>query len=350
MRKLKREKTKKIYVGNIIIGGSNNLIIQTMCKNKTSNYLKVIDEILEYEKLGCEIIRVSILDKFDAESIKKIKEKINIPIVADIHFDYNLAILSIINGADKIRLNPGNIKKKENLLKIIEVAKKYNTPIRIGINTGSICYRSVKDIVNTMLRYIKIFENEKFYNLVLSIKSSDLNILYKSNIMLSKKTKYPLHIGLTESGDYIGGIVKSSIVVNDLLKKGIGATIRISLPGKRENEINVCKKLLSINNIRKFPDIIACPSCGRNTHDMSKILNFVKEYLGKEKIDIKIAVMGCIVNGIGESGKSDIGIFPSDDKIVIYKNNKYLKSVSDDDSAILEVKKLIYNFKGEKNK
>ena len=338
MRKLKREKTKKIYVGNIIIGGSNNLIIQTMCKNKTSNYLKVIDEILEYEKLGCEIIRVSILDKFDAESIKKIKEKINIPIVADIHFDYNLAILSIINGADKIRLNPGNIKKKENLLKIIKVAKKYNTPIRIGINTGSICYRSVKDIVNTMLRYIKIFENEKFYNLVLSIKSSDLNILYKSNIMLSKKTKYPLHIGLTESGDYIGGIVKSSIVVNDLLKKGIGDTIRISLPGKREDEINVCKKLLSINNIRKFPDIIACPSCGR------------KEYLEKEKIDIKIAVMGCIVNGIGESGKSDIGIFPSDDKIVIYKNNKYLKSVSDDDSAILEVKKLIYNFKGEKNK
>ena len=347
MKITKREKTKKVIIKNTSIGGKNDLVIQTMCKNKTSNYQDVIDEILEYEKLGCEIIRISILDEEDANAIKIIKEKINIPLVADIHFDYKLAILSILNGADKIRINPGNIKNIDNLKKIINAAKDKSIPIRIGINTGSLNYKNVKDIIRVMLRYIKIFENEKFYNLVLSIKSSDLDILYKSNIMLSKKTKYPLHIGLTESGDLISGIAKSSIVLDKLIKKGIGNTIRVSLPGKRENEISVCKTIISLNNIKKYPEIIACPSCGRNNHDMKEVLDFVKDYLKKENKNIKVAIMGCIVNGIGEAGQSDIGVFPKDDKLIIYKDNKYLKSVSSNTDAIAEIKKLIDNFKGD---
>ena len=347
MKITKREKTKKVIIKNTSIGGKNDLVIQTMCKNKTSNYQDVIDEILEYEKLGCEIIRISILDEEDANAIKIIKGKINIPLVADIHFDYKLAILSILNGADKIRINPGNIKNTNNLKKIINAAKDKNIPIRIGINTGSLNYKNVKDIIRVMLRYIKIFENENFYNLVLSIKSSDLDILYKSNIMLSKKTKYPLHIGLTESGDLISGIAKSSIVLDKLIKKGIGDTIRVSLPGKRENEISVCKTIISLNNIKKYPEIIACPSCGRNNHDMKEVLDFVKDYLKKENKNIKVAVMGCIVNGIGEAGQSDIGVFPKDDKLIIYKDNKYLKSVSSNTDAIAEIKKLIDNFKGD---
>ncbi len=347
MKITKREKTKKVIIKNTSIGGKNDLVIQTMCKNKTSNYQDVIDEILEYEKLGCEIIRISILDEEDANAIKIIKEKINIPLVADIHFDYKLAILSILNGADKIRINPGNIKNTNNLKKIINAAKDKNIPIRIGINTGSLNYKNVKDIIRVMLKYIKIFENEKFYNLVLSIKSSDLDILYKSNIMLSKKTKYPLHIGLTESGDLISGIAKSSIVLDKLIKKGIGNTIRVSLPGKRENEISVCKTIISLNNIKKYPEIIACPSCGRNNHDMKEVLDFVKDYLKKENKNIKVAIMGCIVNGIGEAGQSDIGVFPKGDKLIIYKDNQYLKSVSSNTDAIAEIKKLIDNFKGD---
>ena len=347
MKITKREKTKKVIIKNASIGGKNDLVIQTMCKNKTSNYQDVIDEILEYEKLGCEIIRISILDEDDANAIKMIKEKINIPLVADIHFDYKLAILSILNGADKIRINPGNIKNIDNLKKIINTAKDKNIPIRIGINTGSLNYKNVKDIIRVMLKYIKIFEDAKFYNLVLSIKSSDLDILYKSNIMLSKKTKYPLHIGLTESGDLISGITKSSIVLDKLIKKGIGDTIRVSLPGKRENEISVCKTIISLNNIKKYPEIIACPSCGRNTHDMKQVLDFVKDYLKKENKNIKVAIMGCIVNGIGEAGQSDIGVFPKGDKLIIYKDNKYLKSVSSNTDAIAEIKKLIDDFEGD---
>ena len=287
---MNRTNTKKIKVGNITIGGSNNLIIQSMTTTKTSDITNTIKQILELEKYGVEIIRVSILDEDDANSITKIKQSIHIPLIADIHFNSSLAIKAIESGADKIRINPGNFPIND-LIDVINKAKEYNIPIRIGVNSGSIDPKyakldSVIAMVNSIDEYIKIFENNNFYNLVLSIKSTNINDLLNANRIISNRYSYPIHIGLTEAGDTISSIISSTYSLSQLINEGIGDTIRISINGDKIDEVIACKELLKLTGIRNnIPTLIACPNCGRCMHKTNKI-----DY------NIKYEKAGCIDN------------------------------------------------------
>lgn len=333
-----RSNKHSVMVGSITIGGSNHVVIQSMTNTKTSDTDSTVKQINELISCGCEIVRVAVLDEDDAKSIKEIKKLVNIPIVADIHFDYKLAILSVENGADKIRINPGNIQNEAKLRAIIERCKAYNVPIRIGVNSGSIEKEILEKhggptpdaMLESMDKAIKFFENEGFTDLVLSIKATDIASNILVNEELNKRYNYPIHIGLTESGTVNNGTIRSSYALGTLLNEGIGNTIRVSLHGNPVNEIPVVKEILSMFNLYTKPTLIVCPTCGRTKYEMTHIVNEIEDFIKNMTKQVKIAIMGCVVNGPGEAKDADIGIAGGDHCAVLFKRGKIMEKLPED--------------------
>ncbi len=336
-----RRLTKEIRVKNIIIGGNNPVVIQSMTNIKTAKVDKVVNQIISLVKVGCKMVRFSVMDDEDVEAIPKIKEelkklKIDIPLVADIHFDYRLAIKAIQKGIDKIRINPGNIGGKENTLKVIDVLKKYQIPVRIGVNSGSIekefSHLPIADaLVESLKKYVQFFEEAGYDNLVLSIKATDIFDNINANILASKTFKYPLHIGLTESGPKARGVIRSSYVLGTLLKEGIGDTIRVSLTGDPVDEIAACKEILAMFDLYQKPLLISCPTCGRTDYNMLEVIEEIEPFLNQFQTKIKVAIMGCIVNGPGEAKTADIGIAGGKNVAVLFKHGEIVRKLLPDE-------------------
>lgn len=334
---IKRINTHQIMVGGIAIGGQNKVVIQSMCNTKTKDIDSTVQQILELENIGCEIIRVACIDIEDAKSIKKIKEKINIPIVADIHFDYKIALAAIDSGADKIRINPGNIGSKDKIEKIVNACKKKKIPIRIGINAGSLekdiikKYNgiSVDGIIESAKRNVKILEELNFKDIIISLKASDLDLCIKSYEKASKIFNYPLHLGITESGTSFSGTIKSSIGLGTLLRQGIGDTLRVSLSDNPITEVKVAKEILKNCGLNKnVPTLISCPTCGRTQIDLIPIAKEIEEFLQTIPQNITVAVMGCGVNGPGEAKNADIGIAGGIKDGILFKKGKIIKKIN----------------------
>jgi len=345
--------TTQIKVGNIKIGGGAPVSVQSMTKTDTRDVSGTARQIRELEKTGCEIIRVAIKDFEAAEAIRAIKRKINIPLVADIHFNYRLALCAIENGADKIRLNPGNIYKENEISEVIKLAKKRRIPIRVGANSGSIKDRvkggeqRAKDLVKSVLDYIKILERMDFYDIIVSLKASDVISTVEAYKLFSKKSRYPLHLGVTAAGAVSTGIVKSSIGIGALLLGGIGDTIRVSLTGDPVEEVMAAKNILQALELRNFgPEVISCPTCGRCQVDLQdiveKVESNIKLHLAScrtQATSCKIAIMGCEVNGPGEAKEADVGIACGKGSGVIFKKGRIIKRVKEKDI----VKELLRN-------
>ena len=351
MEKLCRELTRKIKVGNTSIGGENKVLIQSMCNIKTSNAKEVIDQINRCAALGADLMRVSVLDFDDAKAIKEIKEHISIPLIADIHFDYRLAIESIKNNVDAVRLNPGNIGSKENVKKVVDLCKEKNIPIRVGVNSGSIDEKinkntsivQAKELVKSAKNMVKILEDLDFHNIVLSLKCSHVLETIEAYRLASKEFNYPLHIGITEAGPKDIGLIRSVAGISPLLLEGIGDTIRISLSDEPEEEIKACRRLLKDLGLRNdYPNLISCPTCGRTQVDLVPLANKILRYLEDNKINKTIAIMGCIVNGPGEAKRADLGCAGGKNQWVIFKKDKIIKTVQDKDIYI-ELTKEINN-------
>lgn len=311
----RRELTKKIKIKDLVIGGSNEVIIQTMTTTKTKNIKETISQINTLATAGSAIVRLAIFDMEDALAIKEIKKEVTVPLVADIHFDYKLALVCADNGIDKIRINPGNIGDKERVKKVVDKCKEKNIPIRIGINGGSLEKHIIdkygitaKGMLESAKYHVKLLEDLDFYDIIISLKSSDIKKSVEAYRMASKEFNYPLHLGITEAGTLFGGTIKSSIGLGILLYEGIGNTIRVSLSTDPIEEIKVAKELLSALGLYKKPKIISCPTCGRLQYQMFDLVNKVEKYLETIEDDITVAVMGCAVNGPGEAKAADIGI------------------------------------------
>ena len=341
-----REETKKIKVGNVQIGGQNKVIIQSMCNTKTKDIDATVKQILELEKAGCEIIRVACLDIEDAKAIKEIKRQIHIPIVADIHFDYKIALEAIESGVDKIRINPGNIGDKEKVRKVVEGCKAHNIPIRIGVNGGSLekdlldkyGKPTAEAMVESAKRHVKILEDLEFYDIAISLKASNLDLCIEAYEQAAKTFPYPLHLGITEAGTEFSGTIKSSIGLGVLLRQGIGDTTRVSLSDDPIKEIKVAKEILKDCNLYKgVPTIVACPTCGRTQIDLIPMAKEVEEFLQNINSNITVAVMGCAVNGPGEAREADIGIAGGIKEGLLFKKGEIIKKVPQE--KIVEVLK-----------
>ena len=336
---IKRHETRKVKVGNIVIGGQNKVVIQSMTNTKTKDIEATIQQILELEKVGCELIRVAVLDEEDAKAIKNIKNRINIPLVADIHFDYKLALICIENGIDKIRINPGNIGSKENIIKVVEKCKEKNIPIRIGINGGSLekdllekyGHNSPKAIVESAKRQIKILEDLNFYDIIVSLKTSSVISTIEAYKLASNEIPYPLHLGITEAGAMITSSIRSSAGLGVLLYEGIGDTIRISISDEPVKEIRVCKELLkNFNLYNDYPTLISCPTCGRLQYNALPIYNEMEEWLSTINKNITVAIMGCAVNGPIEAKNADIGIAGGKNEALLFKKGEIIAKIKEE--------------------
>ena len=337
---MERINTRPIKVGNVQIGGQNKVVIQSMTNTKTKDIKETVNQILELEKAGCEIIRVACLDLEDAKAIEKIKKQIHIPIVADIHFDYKIALEAIKSGVDKIRINPGNIGKKENVKKVVEACRKKNIPIRIGVNGGFLekdllekyGKPTAEAMVESAKRHVKILEELEFFDIAISLKASNLDLCIKAYECASKEFNYPLHLGITEAGTEFSGTIKSSIGLGILLKEGIGDTIRVSLSDNPVKEIKVAKEILKNCNLyNNSPTLIACPTCGRTKINLIPIAKKVEEFLQNINSNITVAVMGCAVNGPGEAREADIGIAGGIGEGLLFKKGEIIKKVKEED-------------------
>ena len=337
---MERINTRPIKVGNVQIGGQNKVVIQSMTNTKTKDIKETVNQILELEKAGCEIIRVACLDLEDAKAIEKIKKQIHIPIVADIHFDYKIALEAIKSGVDKIRINPGNIGKKENVKKVVEACRKKNIPIRIGVNGGYLekdlrekyGKPTAEAMVESAKRHVKILEELEFFDIAISLKASNLDLCIKAYECASKEFNYPLHLGITEAGTEFSGTIKSSIGLGILLKEGIGDTIRVSLSDNPVKEIKVAKEILKNCNLyNNSPTLIACPTCGRTKINLIPIAKKVEEFLQNINSNITVAVMGCAVNGPGEAREADIGIAGGIGEGLLFKKGEIIKKVKEED-------------------
>lgn len=302
-----REQTKKIWIGNVLVGGQQKVPIQSMTNTKTKEVESTVKQILELEQAGCEIVRVACLDKEDAKAISFLKKRISIPIVADIHFDYEIALEAIKNGVDKIRINPGNIGKEENVKKVVQACKEKKIPIRIGVNSGSLerdllekygDIPTAEAMIESAKRHIDILEKLDFTDICISLKASDLDLCIKAYEKASQTFAYPLHLGITEAGTAFSGTIKSSIGLGILLRQGIGDTIRVSLSADPIEEIKVAMEILKNCNLyTKSPRLISCPTCGRTRIDLIPIAKEIEDFLQNIQTDITVAVMGCGVNG-----------------------------------------------------
>lgn len=350
-----RNNTKVINIGGVNIGGGNPVAIQSMTNTKTEDVSATISQILELEKAGCDIIRCAVPSMEATKALKEIKKSIHIPLVADIHFDYRLAISAIENGADKIRINPGNIGDKDKVKAVVMAAKEKNIPIRIGVNSGSLEKEIIAEygkvtaegLVKSALLKVKMIEDIGYDNLVISIKSSDVLMCIKAHEIIAKKTNYPLHVGITESGTVLSGNIKSAIGLGNILYQGIGDTIRVSLTGNPVEEIYSAKLILKTLGLRKGGiTVVSCPTCGRTQIDLiglaSKVEEMVKD-IDTDR-DIKIAVMGCVVNGPGEAREADIGIAGGKGEGLLIKKGKIIKKVSESELLDVLMKELNANF------
>ena len=345
-------KTKKIKIGNVYIGGDSKVAVQSMTNTDTRDIEATIRQILKLEEAGCDIVRCAVPDMVAANAIKNIMEGIHIPLVADIHFDYRLALKSIENGISKLRINPGNIGSIDKIKLVADAAKEKGIPIRIGVNSGSLekdilqKYGNVcaQALVESALRHVKILENLNFYDIVISIKSSDVATMIQSYKLLSGKVDYPLHLGVTEAGTTWRGTIKSSIGIGALLAEGIGDTIRVSLTGDVVDEVKVGIEILkSLGYIDDGIKFVSCPTCGRTQINLIAIANEVEKRLEHCKKNIKIAIMGCVVNGPGEAREADIGIAGGKGVGIIFKKGEIIKIVKEEDlveELIREVDKL----------
>ena len=342
-----RTTTRQIKVGDVVIGGQNKVVIQSMCNTKTKDVEATVKQIIELENAGCEIIRVACLDIDDAKAIAEIKKHIHIPIVADIHFDYRIALAAIEAGVDKVRINPGNIGSEDRVKAVVEACKEKHIPIRIGVNGGSLekdllekydGKPTAKAMVESAKRHIDILEKLDFYDICLSLKASDLDLCIEAYEEAAKTFDYPLHIGITEAGTEFSGTIKSSIGLGILLREGIGDTLRVSLSDDPVKEIKVAKEILKNCNLyKKSPKIIACPTCGRTQVDLIPIAKEIEEFLQNIEADITVAVMGCAVNGPGEAKNADIGIAGGVKEGLLFKKGEIIKKVPQDE--IVEVLK-----------
>ena len=334
-----RTKTKQIKIGNITIVGSNKVLIQSMCNIKTSKVDEVVKQINECSYLGADLMRVSVLDMEDAKAIKEIVKQISVPLIADIHFDYKLAIESINSGASAVRLNPGNIGSEENVKKVVELCKEKHIPIRIGVNSGSIDKNvnndtsivKAKELVESASKTVEMLEKYGFYDIVISLKGSHVLETVEGYRLASQKFNYPLHLGITEAGPKDIGLIRSTAGLAPLLIEGIGDTIRISLSDEPQEEIRACRRLLKDLEIRNdYPNLISCPTCGRTQVNLVPLAKQVLKYLEENHINKTVAVMGCIVNGPGEAKRADIGCAGGKGQWVIFKKEQVIKTVPDD--------------------
>lgn len=337
---LYREKTKVIKIGNKVIGGGNPIMIQSMTNTKTEDVAATVNQILRLQDAGCDIIRCTVPNIDAARAIAEIKKEISIPLVADIHFDYRMAIAAIENGADKIRINPGNIGSKERVAEVVRVARERNIPIRVGVNSGSLekelveKYHGVtaEGIVESALDKVRMIEDMDYDNLVISIKSSDVLMSVKAHELLAGKTPYPLHVGITESGTVTSGNIKSSIGLGIILHEGIGDTIRVSLTGDPIEEIKSAKLILRTLGLRKGGiEVVSCPTCGRTNIDLIGLAAQVENLVQNYDLDIKVAVMGCAVNGPGEAKEADIGIAGGIGEGLLIKKGEIVRKVPENE-------------------
>ena len=331
-----REETKTITIGNREIGGGHPILIQSMCNTKTEDVKSTVAQILELEKAGCDIIRVAVPTMEAAMALKEIKKAIHIPLVADIHFDYRLAIAAIECGADKIRINPGNIGSEERVQAVVDKAKEYGIPIRVGVNSGSLEKHLVEKyggvtaegIVESALDKVAMIERMGYDNLVISIKSTDVMMCVKAHELIAKKTRYPLHVGITEAGTLISGNIKSAIGLGLILNQGIGDTIRVSLTGNPVEEVKSAKLILRTLGLRKGGiEVVSCPTCGRTRIDLIGLANQVETMVQQYPLDIKVAVMGCVVNGPGEAREADLGIAGGIGEGLVIRKGEIIKKV-----------------------
>ncbi len=335
-----REETRSVQVGNLTIGGNNHVVIQSMCNTKTKNVEATIKQINALQQAGCELVRVAVFDKEDAYAIKEIKKGIHIPLVADIHFDYKLALIAIESGIDKVRINPGNIGSIEKVKAVVDACKKKHIPIRIGVNGGSL----EKDIlekygeptpegmVESAMKHVKILEDLDFHDIVISLKSSNTMLTIKAYELASKTFPYPLHVGVTEAGTALGGTIKSALGIGTLLYEGIGNTIRVSLSDDPVEEIKVAKILLKeLGLLKGVPTLVSCPTCGRIQYDLIPIAKEMEDFLKDIHLDITVAIMGCAVNGPGEARHADIGIAGGVGEGLLIKHGEIVKRVKQED-------------------
>ena len=350
---IKRILKKEIKVGNIVIGGDNHIVIQSMTNTSNKDVEATIAQITKLYQEGCEIVRVACLDLEDAKAIKNIKlelanNNINIPIVADIHFDYRIAIEAINAGCDKVRINPGNIGNIDKIKMVVDKCKEHNIPIRIGVNTGSMDSeildkygRSAYGLVMSAKKHVDILESLGFYDIVLSMKASDVNMMIEAYTIASNMFNYPLHLGVTEAGTFLAGSVASSIGIGYLLYNGIGDTIRVSLTDDPVKEVKVAKEILGSLGLIDKPKLISCPTCGRTKYDMMPIATEIEAFLntlGNKKITV--AIMGCAVNGPGEAKDADIGVAGGINEAILFKKGEIVKKIKQDD-IVEELKKEI---------
>jgi len=344
-----RKNTRVLNVGGIKIGGEYPIAVQSMCNTDTRNVFDTVNQIKKLQNEGCEIIRVAVPDMAAAEALGEIKKNIDIPLVADIHFDYRLALKAIENGVDKLRINPGNIGGEENVRAVAKACKKRNIPIRIGVNSGSLekdileKYGKVtpEGLVESALRHIAILEKNDFYDIIISIKASDVPFTAKAYSILSQKVDYPLHLGITEAGTVWSGSIKSAAGIGLILGMGIGDTIRVSLTGDPTEEVKVGKEILKSLGLRKFGiEFISCPTCGRTEIDLISIAEEVEKRCSGINKNIKVAVMGCVVNGPGEAKEADIGIAGGNGVGLIFKKGVISRKVQENqlvDELIKEI-------------
>ena len=337
---MRREETKVVQIGNCKIGGGNPIAIQSMTNTKTEDVEATVAQILALEAAGCDIIRCAVPTMEAAEALTEIKKRIHIPLVADIHFDYRLAIAAIEHGADKIRINPGNIGDVSRVREVVEKAKEYNVPIRVGVNSGSLEKHLVEKyggvtaegIVESALDKVRMIEEMGYDNLVVSIKSSDVMMCVKAHELIAEQCPYPLHVGITESGTILSGNIKSSVGLGIILYEGIGDTIRVSLTGDPLEEIKSAKLILKTLGPRKGGiEVVSCPTCGRTKIDLIGLANQVENMVADIPLDIKVAVMGCVVNGPGEAKEADIGIAGGIGEGLLIKKGEIVKKVKEEE-------------------
>lgn len=347
-----RTGTREIQVGNIKMGGGNPIVIQSMCNTDTRDPKATVKQILALEEAGCELVRLAIPDMKAADAVGEIKKHIHIPLVADIHFDYRLALRVMELGIDKVRINPGNIGDIDRIRQVVEMTKAKHIPIRIGVNSGSLEKELVEKyggvtpqgLVESALKHVRILEELEFYDIVVSIKASDVPFSLEAYRILSEQIPYPIHVGITEAGTLYSGTIKSAVGIGAILAMGIGDTIRVSLTGDPVEEVKAAKEILKSLGLRKFgPSLISCPTCGRTQINLISIANEVEKRLASCQKDIKVAVMGCVVNGPGEAKEADIGIAGGNGVGILFKKGELIRKMPENqlvDALMEEIEKL----------
>lgn len=344
---MERKLTREVRIGEQMLGGNHPILIQSMCNTDTRDVAATVAQILRLEEAGCELVRVAVPDMAAAEAIGEIKKQIHIPLVADIHFDYRLALRVMELGIDKVRINPGNIGEEERIRQVVEMAKEKHIPIRIGVNSGSLEKELVEKyggvtpqgLVESALKHVRILEKYEFHDIVVSIKASDVPFSIEAYRLLSEAIPYPIHVGITEAGTPYAGTIKSAVGIGTILAMGIGDTIRVSLTGDPVEEVRAAKEILKSLHLRQFGiTFVSCPTCGRTEIDLISIANEVEEKCSKIDKNIKVAVMGCVVNGPGEAREADVGIAGGKGVGLVFKKGEVIRRVKEEElvSALME--------------